>query len=115
MKLFFAVLIGSALYGQDPRMIALIQQRDAQAARVAQRIEFELAHPYAPTPAVTAKPPAPRELTAAERREIHDALDRLAACSTGRLVKDAGSPPLYVPEVDEDCMAKYPSTITAKK
>lgn len=108
-RLLVAILAISAPFAgsssaQDARVIALIQERDAQAARVAERIAFEVAHAYNSGGGAVAEPAAPRELTAAERKQIHDALARVAACATGKLVKDAGSP-LYLPEVDAKCRA----------
>jgi hypothetical protein len=111
MKLLIVgLLIGSGAYGQDARLITLVQERDAQAQRLNARIEYELAHPYAP--AATPSPaPQPAPLSAEEIKAIHEALDRMAACVTGKLVKQADSP-LYVPEVSEACLSKA-STATA--
>lgn len=43
-----------------------------------------------------------RQLTSQERDELRAALDRMARCSTGRLVRDEAAG-LYLPEQKPDC------------
>lgn len=111
MKLLtFALLIGSGAYGQDARLITLAQEAESQAQRVNARIVYELSHPYTPDTAATAPAP-PAKLSASESKALHEALARLAACATGKLVKLPDSP-LYAPEISDTCLANA-ATATA--
>jgi hypothetical protein len=103
--LTFCLFAAAAMYGQDARQITLVQEREAREQRLNARIEFELSHPYYPAPAVVVPNPKPAQLNAEEREALRKAMDRVAPCLTGKLVKDALSP-LYVPQVDERCLAK---------
>jgi hypothetical protein len=103
MKLFIMfALLTAALSAQDARQITLIQEHEAMERGLNARIESD----HAPAPA-TAAPQGIKHLSAADAAALHDAMERLAPCLTGRFIKDQDSP-LYVPEVDEKCFAGRP-------
>lgn len=90
---------------QDPTFKAqldrLAQQAQAQLAATDQKIAQALRE--GPTKAPVVAPAArPAELDAVGRAELAQALDRLARCTTGKLVKDADSA-LWVPELKARC------------
>lgn len=104
MKLItFGLLIGATMNGQDARLITLVQEREARAKRLNERIEYQLSHPYNPAPVAAVDTPKTPHLNAADRDALRVALERLGACLTGNLVRNGQ---FYVPEVSEDCLAK---------
>jgi len=73
-------------------------------AMTASRHQWPASPPKEPVaitrPAGPARPA--RQLSDAEREELRRALDRMAQCSTGRLVRD-GASGFYIPEQKPDC------------
>jgi hypothetical protein len=104
MKVFaLSALLTAALSAQDARQITLIQEHEAMGRRAAARIEHQTSRAPATAPQQTKR----SALSPADAAVLRKAMERLAPCLTGKLTKDPDSP-LYVPEVDEACLAGRP-------
>ncbi len=97
--LFAAILLQPAEAQSAAERIQQAQYRAAVERRDRQR-EVERSAPV-PAPAAREAQP-PRDLSARERNELEEALDRLAQCSTRKLVYSPASG-LYVPKAKKGC------------